>query len=84
MNSAAVASEKQLETGDGQSRYAGKGPFILAKVIVSYLSKKKQVRVQEIRIGNHHDVLLILSNVVLSKSNECISNNKILLPYSVV
>lgn len=37
-----VAADSQLETGNSQPRAAGKGPFILAKVIVSYLAKKKQ------------------------------------------
>lgn len=41
-----VAADSQLETGNSQPRAAGKGPFILAKVIVSYLAKKKQVRLR--------------------------------------
>lgn len=50
MSNDPVAIEKQLDTKDSQSRSAGKGPFILAKVIVSYLSKKKQVGTQDVEI----------------------------------
>ena len=38
-----MAGETQLERGTPQPRVSGKGPFILAKVIVSYLQKKKEV-----------------------------------------
>ena len=36
--------EKEVEEGVARQRTPGKGPLILAKVIVSYLNQKKQVR----------------------------------------
>ena len=38
-----TASERQLEAGAAQPRAAGKGPLILAKLVVSYLTKRRQV-----------------------------------------
>ena len=38
-----MAAERQVKTGETQIRSVAKGPLILAKVIVSYLDKKKQV-----------------------------------------
>lgn len=45
-----VAVERQLEAGTPVARVSGKGPFILAKVIVSYLQKKKEVVVYSLRL----------------------------------
>ena len=38
-----TASERRLEAGAAQPRAAGKGPLILAKLVVSYLTKRRQV-----------------------------------------
>lgn len=38
-----AVAERRLETGNAQARAVGKGPLILAKLIVSYLEKRKEV-----------------------------------------
>lgn len=38
-----MAAEGQVKAGETQTRSTAKGPLILAKVIVSYVNKKKQV-----------------------------------------